>query len=57
MGAHDVTFGLYYDFRNLAADPAERVRRWQGILDQVAWAERIGFGSVWVSEHHFLDDD
>jgi alkanesulfonate monooxygenase SsuD/methylene tetrahydromethanopterin reductase-like flavin-dependent oxidoreductase (luciferase family) len=57
MGAHDVTFGLYYDFRNLDPDPAQRVRRWQGIVEQVAWAEKLGFGSVWLSEHHFLDDD
>ena len=53
----DLTFGLYYDFRNLDAAPGALPKRWQGILEQVQWAESIGFGSVWVSEHHFLDDD
>ena len=26
-------------------------------IDQAAWAEQLGFGSVWLSEHHFADDD
>ena len=57
MAHGDLTFGLYYDFRSLGAEPSAITARWQGILEQVAWAESIGFGSVWVSEHHFLDDD
>src|SRR6478609_3707677 len=57
MAHGDLTFGLYYDFRSLRAEPSAVTARWQGILEQVAWAESIGFGSVWVSEHHFLDDD
>ena len=40
--------GLYYDFRH--------PHRWPEILDQIAWAETIGFMSVWISEHHFLLD-
>src|SRR3954454_18580749 len=52
----DVTFGTYYDFRCLDPDPAGLTRRWRGILEQVRWAEELGFGSVWVSEHHFVDD-
>ncbi len=57
MGHDGLTFGLYYDFRSLDPEPAALTTRWQGILEQVAWAESIGFGSVWVSEHHFLDDN
>src|SRR5438270_491204 len=40
--------GLYYDFRH--------PHRWPEILEQIAWAETIGFTSVWISEHHFLPD-
>jgi alkanesulfonate monooxygenase SsuD/methylene tetrahydromethanopterin reductase-like flavin-dependent oxidoreductase (luciferase family) len=43
-----VQFGLYYDFRH--------PHRWPEILEQIAWAESIGFSSVWISEHHFLAD-
>jgi alkanesulfonate monooxygenase SsuD/methylene tetrahydromethanopterin reductase-like flavin-dependent oxidoreductase (luciferase family) len=53
----DLTFGLYYDFRCLDPEPVARTRRWQGIVEQVRSAEELGFGSVWVSEHHFVDDD
>ena len=43
-----IEFGLYHDFRH--------PHRWPEILEQIAWAESIGFTSVWVSEHHFLPD-
>jgi alkanesulfonate monooxygenase SsuD/methylene tetrahydromethanopterin reductase-like flavin-dependent oxidoreductase (luciferase family) len=26
------------------------------VFDQIAWAEGLGFGSVWVSGHHFTED-
>jgi alkanesulfonate monooxygenase SsuD/methylene tetrahydromethanopterin reductase-like flavin-dependent oxidoreductase (luciferase family) len=51
------TFGLYYDFRHVSPDASGITDRWRGIVEQIAWAESRGFGSVWVSEHHFLGDD
>jgi alkanesulfonate monooxygenase SsuD/methylene tetrahydromethanopterin reductase-like flavin-dependent oxidoreductase (luciferase family) len=56
---HDrhLTFGLYYDFRHAAPDAAGLTDRWRGIVEQIRRAEQLGFGSVWISEHHFLTDD
>jgi probable F420-dependent oxidoreductase len=49
-------FGLIYDFRN--------PRRWERpfpelyaeLLEQIVFAEQLGFDSVWVTEHHFIED-
>ena len=57
MTGAELSFGLYYDFRVLDPEPRALTTRWQGILDQVCWAETLGFRSVWVSEHHFLPDN
>ena len=52
----DVNFGLWYDLRNPApwAIPFETL--YGQCLDQIAEAERLGFDSVWLTEHHFCDD-
>lgn len=51
-----VNFGLWYDFRNPPpwAVPFERL--YAQSLDQIVEAERLGFDSVWITEHHFCDD-
>ncbi len=46
--------GLFYDFRHPSGPPFEDYYR--QVFDQVAWAESLGFESVWVSGHHFTDD-
>ncbi len=54
MSRH-VNFGLWYDFRN----PGNKVpfeTLYQQNLEQIAWAETLGFGSVWLTEHHFVED-
>ena len=50
------TFGVYYDFRCLDPAADALTRRWRAIVEQVRYAEELGFGSAWVSEHHFVDD-
>ncbi|MEQ9618966.1 MAG: LLM class flavin-dependent oxidoreductase [Deltaproteobacteria bacterium] len=52
----NLRFGLWYDFRNPPQwrRPYEKV--YSEILDQIAWAEDIGFDDVWLSEHHFTED-
>ncbi len=48
-------FGLWYDFRN--PDPDRPFGRfYTEVLDQIAWAEQRGLDSVWLTEHHFVDD-
>ncbi len=51
-----VNFGLWYDFRNPApwAIPFETL--YAQVLEQIVEAERLGFNSVWLTEHHFCDD-
>lgn len=48
--------GVWYDFRN----PARWRLPWQQLyretLDQAAYAEQLGFASIWLSEHHFGDE-
>ncbi|GEL16831.1 monooxygenase [Pseudonocardia asaccharolytica DSM 44247 = NBRC 16224] len=48
-------FGLWYDFRN--PDPDRPFSSFYSeVLDQIAWAERRGLDSVWLTEHHFCAD-
>jgi probable F420-dependent oxidoreductase len=57
--SHDsrkIRFGLWYDFRNPPQWRQSPDRLYGEILDQIAWAENNGFGDVWLSEHHFIDD-
>ncbi len=49
-------FGLWYDFRLPSQWPQDAGLLYRETLDQIVWAETLGFGSVWVSEHHFADD-
>lgn len=51
-----VNFGLWYDFRNPPQWRRPFGRLYRDYLDQIARAERLGFGSVWLTEHHFCED-
>lgn len=48
--------GIRYDFRNPPIGGTTMAERYACALDQCEWAERLGFGSVTLSEHHGVDD-
>jgi alkanesulfonate monooxygenase SsuD/methylene tetrahydromethanopterin reductase-like flavin-dependent oxidoreductase (luciferase family) len=49
-------FCLRYDLRSAAADHADLPRLYAAALEQCAWADRLGFASVTLSEHHGSPD-
>lgn len=51
-----VRFGLWYDFRNPGPQAPAFEDFYEAILDQIVAGEAMGFGSVWLTEHHFVDD-
>jgi len=51
-----VNFGLWYDFRNPPPSRLDFEALYRASLEQIAWAETLGFDSVWLTEHHFVDD-
>lgn len=54
--APKLRFGLWFDFRN----PPQFRRNYEDIyaetIEQIAWAEGIGYEGAWLSEHHFAPD-
>jgi alkanesulfonate monooxygenase SsuD/methylene tetrahydromethanopterin reductase-like flavin-dependent oxidoreductase (luciferase family) len=51
-----VRFGVGYDFRNPGPWRRSYEQLYQESLNQICWAEDLGFDSVWLTEHHFCDD-
>ncbi|UGQ10810.1 LLM class flavin-dependent oxidoreductase [Yinghuangia sp. ASG 101] len=49
-------FLLRFDFRNPAFAGTEMSERYAAALDMVEWADRVGFASVTLSEHHGSED-
>ena len=49
-------FGLIYDFRN----PPQWRKPWaefyDELLEEIVYAEELGYDHVWITEHHFIDD-
>jgi alkanesulfonate monooxygenase SsuD/methylene tetrahydromethanopterin reductase-like flavin-dependent oxidoreductase (luciferase family) len=51
-----VNVGVWHDFRNPGRWHRPYGRVYAETLDQIAWAEELGFESVWLSEHHVSED-
>lgn len=51
-----VNYGLWYDFRNPGQWRQPFEQFYAQRLKQIAEAEALGFGSCWLTEHHFCDD-
>jgi alkanesulfonate monooxygenase SsuD/methylene tetrahydromethanopterin reductase-like flavin-dependent oxidoreductase (luciferase family) len=52
---HEVKFGLWYDFRKPNPEPTFEAF-YRANLEQMVCAEDLGFNSVWLTEHHFVED-
>jgi alkanesulfonate monooxygenase SsuD/methylene tetrahydromethanopterin reductase-like flavin-dependent oxidoreductase (luciferase family) len=48
--------GLYYDLRNPTRWERPMANVYANALEQIEEAERLGIGSVWLTEHHFFVD-
>ena len=46
-------YGLFYLPSSLPATRPEGAQRFRTVVEQVGFAEEIGFDSVWLAEHHF----
>jgi alkanesulfonate monooxygenase SsuD/methylene tetrahydromethanopterin reductase-like flavin-dependent oxidoreductase (luciferase family) len=56
MTTRRINFGLWYDFRNPPPSTVPFETLYRQSLEQIVWAESIGFDSVWLTEHHFCAD-
>ena len=52
----NLKFGLWYSLRNPSEWQRPDSEIYKETLDQIAWAETIGYDDVWLTEHHFCDD-
>lgn len=53
---NETRFGLWYDFRNPGPGAPAFETLYASVLDQIVQAEGMGFDSVWLTEHHFVED-
>lgn len=56
MAERRVNFGLWYDFRNPGGGARSFEALYAQSLEQIRWAESLGFDSIWLTEHHFCED-
>lgn len=51
-----LSFGLWYSLRNPKQWHRPYPEIYEETLEQIAWAETIGYDDVWLTEHHFCED-
>lgn len=49
-------FGLIYDFRNPQPWYRPYPQLYEELFEQIEYAEELGYDSVWITEHHFVED-
>ena len=57
MSNRKLSFGLWYDFRNPQQWKQNDTELYEKCIAQIARAENMGFEDVWLSEHHFFEDN
>ena len=56
MPAGTPKFGLIYDFRNPPQWRKPWAQFYNELLDEIVYAEELGYDHVWITEHHFIED-
>ena len=51
-----VRFDVWYDFRNPPQWHRDPAALYAETLEQIAWADGLGFTTAWLSEHHFTEE-
>ena len=51
-----VRFGLNFDFRNPGRWHIPWDKLYSSTLERISYAEDLGYESIWLTEHHFVED-
>jgi alkanesulfonate monooxygenase SsuD/methylene tetrahydromethanopterin reductase-like flavin-dependent oxidoreductase (luciferase family) len=54
--AQPLRFGVAYDFRNPPDSGMSNPELYARVLAQAELVDRLGYDSIWITEHHFVDD-
>jgi alkanesulfonate monooxygenase SsuD/methylene tetrahydromethanopterin reductase-like flavin-dependent oxidoreductase (luciferase family) len=54
--AQPLRFGVAYDFRNPPDGGMSNPEMYARVLAQAELVDRLGYDSIWITEHHFVDD-